>query len=364
VRLCIYLTFVDELPLRDFDIDLARFAENDVTRGGMERLSKLLWIHCGIQLPNTRRRERLLVRRTGLQQTLFDACVNNCMAFTGVYAEEDVETCFHCGAQRKQEDARGILRARKEFLYIPLLPRLVHQYGVDDRARILQTYCRQFEDAEEDTASLSDWWAGNHFRSLQEDYFLSSRDIAIQICWDGFNVTRKTQYHAAPIIAIILNLPPEIRYRKENILLIAMIPGPQTYKHPDTWLQPFVEEMLLLGSGIEDVYDAYSSEHFTLRVHAVLVAGDGPAISQAIGMKTPGAAIVPCRICKYEGKNSGPSRHYYYPHDADQLKMRTAAGRPMYRDNLRADIEIAAGDPVNPALMTQHGTYGNVLCNH
>jgi len=71
-----------------------------------------------------------------------------------------------------------------------------------------------------------------------------------------------------------------------------IIPGPEKYKDWDSFLQPLVDELNALGkpNGI-DTYSDYQGKRFGLRAHSVQISGDGPVVSEAIGMKAPGNAI-------------------------------------------------------------------------
>ena len=106
-----------------------------------------------------------------------------------------------------------------------------------------------------------------------------------------------------------------------------------------------VDELKTLGNpdGI-NTYSTYKGEYFGLRAYAVLFLGDGPAISEAIGMKAPGNAIKPCRFCEVKSTKA-PNNHWYVPH----LKTPSATSRQLRpRVNLRETITLAtasgAGD--------------------
>jgi hypothetical protein len=43
-----------------------------------------------------------------------------------------------------------------------------------------------------------------------------------------------------------LNLPPEIRVKKENMILCGFIPGPQNPKDLNSFLRPLIDEFLVL----------------------------------------------------------------------------------------------------------------------
>ncbi|KAI0992397.1 hypothetical protein K3495_g15788 [Podosphaera aphanis] len=105
-----------------------------------------------------------------------------------------------------------------------------------------------------------------------------------------------------------------------------------------------------LADGV-DTYDNYRGIHFRLRAHVVLVTGDGPAIAEVIGMKTPGNAKVPCRHCMIKATQAPPqSTHSYIPHTTAQ-----AAGNLHLRQNLRLNIEQCTTPHVDPKVAVEFG---------
>jgi hypothetical protein len=50
-------------------------------------------------------------------------------------------------------------------------------------------------------------------------------ELALQLNADAFQPFRKSQYSMTAVYAVVLNLPREIRYREENIILLGLIPG-------------------------------------------------------------------------------------------------------------------------------------------
>jgi hypothetical protein len=99
----------------------------------------------------------------------------------------------------------------------------------------------------------------------------------------------------------------------------------------------------------------YRSHHPTLIPNTLYLTncliGDGPAIQEAMGMKSPGNAKTPCRFCLIRAKKA-PNKHYYVPHKERHLQD---TGLPM-RSNLRAQIE-AAVDSEDCTWLTKLGMY-------
>jgi len=178
-----------------------------------------------------------LKRLTGLEERRIDCCIHSCIAFTGIYENDD--TC-PCGEPRYDPAFTGTpRRPRKTFSYLPLIPRLILQYSNAERSRIFKTY-----PASVSAEECCDFWNGSTCETLRKDgYFASPTDLALLVSTDGVNLVRQRNFDTWPIIILNLNLPPEIRVQKENILLSGAIPGPQNPKDLNTFLRPLIEEL-------------------------------------------------------------------------------------------------------------------------
>lgn len=144
------------------------------------------------------------------------------------------------------------------------------------------------------------------------------------------------------MILLNLNLPPDQRYKVDNILSSILIPGPKKPKDINSFLRPLVDELIDLENGRVTVADGDTGEKFVLRAHVLMVTGDGPAAADAMGMKTPGNAFRPCRMCEIAGVRRTDVRQspYYIPHTSYPFDS------PPIRTRLRTDIETVeiAGD--------------------
>ena len=61
-----------------------------------------------------------------------------------------------------------------------------------------------------------------------------------------------------------------------------------------------------------DAHDGASNQDFVLKAHVILVTGDGPAIADIMGTKSPGKAKRSCRMCTFSG-TLGRGGKYFYP---------------------------------------------------
>jgi hypothetical protein len=139
-----------------------------------------------------------------------------------------------------------------------------------------------------------------------------------------------------PVILLNLNLPPEERISTENILLAALIPGPNQHKDLDTFLRPLVEEIKDLGIGIPDTPHKFQP-NFTMKAHLFLAAADGPALADLMGGKKPGNSKKPCLRCPFMAQTNGVGKTHYCPHTPDEIES------PRITENYRqlvADWEV------------------------
>jgi hypothetical protein len=120
------------------------------------------------------------------------------------------------------------------------------------------------------------------------------------------------------------------------MLSSVIIPGPKKPKDINSFLRPLVDELIALENGQVTAVDADTGKEFILRAHVLIVTGDGPATAEAMGMKSPGNAYRPCRMCTIKGVKREDVRQspYYVPHTSYSFE------NPPIRTNLRSDIEI------------------------
>jgi hypothetical protein len=186
--------------------------------------------------------------------------------------------------------------------------------------------------------------------------FHSLTDTAFQLSIDGVSmVTDRSYSHTTtPVLMQILNLPPNIRFKRQHKLLSMLLPGPHEPKNlGPSWLRPLWREMHKLHLGVraldgslvrrrsdvlEDPSELYN-EHafFTLRGYITLVVGDQVAINSLGGFKGAGSKRS-CRMCWLEGTRPERSTIYYPVHRAgtDLLNLPLRNDMATYAANICA----------------------------
>ena len=95
-------------------------------------------------LPSIYRVNAKLAKQTGVNPVQYDYCVHSCIAYTGMHKTED--HCFECQEPRyyARRDRKGLLKARKQQCYFPIVSRLLRQFTYFDLAKALSTYRHEF----------------------------------------------------------------------------------------------------------------------------------------------------------------------------------------------------------------------------
>ncbi len=110
---------------------------------------------------------------------------------------------------------------------------------------------------------------------------------------DWFQPFTHTIYSVGVIYLTIMNLPRQIRTKRENIILIGIIPGPNEPKHDmNTFLQPLVQELKLFWEG-QTMKLAIKNkiQEKIIRCAPLCVACDLPATRKTCGFLSHSAAL-------------------------------------------------------------------------
>ena len=85
-------------------------------------------------------------------------------------------------------------------------------------------------------------------------------------------------YSVGVVYLVILNLPRSMHFKKENIILVGLIPGPhEPSLHINTYLDPLVEELNFLWKDGIPILSPDAHDPITLRAALLCVACDTPA---------------------------------------------------------------------------------------
>ena len=101
--------------------------------------------------------------------------------------------------------------------------------------------------------------------------FLSKENnIAFMLNIDWFQPFKHRAYSIGVMYLVFMNLPCSIRYKRENIVLLGLIPGPsEPPLHINSYLTPHVADLLSLWKGVS--FD--TATHKTVIVRCALLQG-------------------------------------------------------------------------------------------
>ncbi|CAG8591204.1 4690_t:CDS:2 [Gigaspora margarita] len=237
------------------------------------------------------------------------------LTYTDKYAE--ATQCPICLATRFNENKI----AQKSAAYYPIIPRLKFQYADSEKSKLFRyrsnyvfnnnTYCDIFD-------------GDLYKRLLYNGIIKDERDLILSASLDGYQIFRQHRDDNWVIILINNNIPPEDRVKQENLLIVAIIPGPNSPKNFNSFIRPIINELKKLEDGIV-CWDGWKKEKFILRAFPIW-CGDIPAISKLTYI-TGHNGYMCCRFCDLKevlDSKSGVS-HVYYP-----LKHPTNNGEKSY----------------------------------
>jgi len=136
-------------------------------------------------------------------------------------------------------------------------------------------------------------------------------NLGIMINLDWFQPFESAVYSTGAIYGVICNLPRDLRFKKENMLILGILPGPhEVKKHRiNHFLAPIVTELLDLWDG----YDLPISSKFPngkkIRVAVICCSNDIPAARKLCGHIS---AIAACHRChKRANSDDGGDKSNY-----------------------------------------------------
>ena len=120
--------------------------------------------------------------------------------------------------------------------------------------------------------------------------------LGIMINLDWFQPFDSASYSTGAIYGVICNLPREVRFKKENMLILALLPGPNEVKlHKiNHYLAPIVDELLEFWSGVNLPPSEDHPEVKKIRLAVICCANDIPAARKLCGHISAKAACYRC----------------------------------------------------------------------
>ncbi|KAJ2911365.1 hypothetical protein MD484_g9049, partial [Candolleomyces efflorescens] len=249
-----------------------------------------------------------------------DMCVNSCVAYTSQF--QDLNACPECGEARFTTNSKGKLIPRRMFHTLPLGPTIQALWRNPTSAKNMAY--RQHKTVENLNKFVSpdgkihvtetdDIMSGEDYLRCVLSGTIGLEDTVLMISMDGAQLYRQRQSDCWIYIWVLMDLPPELRYKKQYVIPGAVIPGPNAPKNVDSFLFPGLAHIASLQKEGLKVWDASNPRIFLTKPIVALTTADGPAMvdfSGFVGHK----GFQGCReFCNIPGRRSSVQSKTYYP---------------------------------------------------
>lgn len=213
----------------------------------------------------------------------------------------------------------------KEYYYQKLedsLHRLVQRPGFEEKCEEWRQ--RKQPDNSKLMAGVEDGNIWKDFNGGVYDFLTHLRSYGLMLNLDFFQPYDHVNYSVGAIYIVVLNLPIEERFKKENVILVGLIPNFEHEPATNPFLKPLVDE--LLNGWIEGFnMTCHSSPDvpLTFKVALMCCGCDIPASRKVCGFVHHNATLG-CNKC-YKKFNKVDTRTDYSGFDVASWQMRDAA---------------------------------------
>ena len=133
------------------------------------------------------------------------------------------------------------------------------------------------------------WKEFLHYGTDSRDFLQSPNNYAFMLNVDWFQPYEHFTYSVGVLYLVVLNLPRDVRYKRENVILVGIIPGPSEPHYTiNSYLDPLVTDLLSLWNGVEM---QTSESTFVVRAALLAIACDLPAGRKVCGFLSHSANL-------------------------------------------------------------------------
>ena len=148
--------------------------------------------------------------------------------------------------------------------------------------------CKHWKPRRSVAGVYSDVYDGNIWKNFFEDsgrdgfpFLAEGINLMLSLNIDWFQPYKHTAFSVGVMYLAVLNLPRELRFRKENILIVGIIPGPSEPRMTiNSYLKPLVDDFQQLWVGVKLLI---TGKLTTVRAALTCLACDVPAARKAGG---------------------------------------------------------------------------------
>ena len=299
--------------------------------------------------------KRRMAELTGVVSIVHDMCINSCHAFVGPWAA--LEHCTLCGENRYDPTlSKGNKKVpRKQFHTLPIGPQLQALWKTPEgahnmryRERRTMELLAELEGNNGNIGVYDDIFCGSDYLDEVIEGQIQSGDVVLMLSIDGAQLYRKKLSDAWIYIWVILDLAPDLRYKKKHVLPGGVIPGPKPPKIPNSYLFVGLHHLSAIQNDGLKIWDAQTKTTFTSHPFFFLACADSVGLAPISGL-VGHHGKKGCRIyCSLPGRHKRGKPHYYpvrlkpdeytiagCDHGDIPLSSLTSGSTQRYEENLR-----------------------------
>ncbi|CAF3863670.1 unnamed protein product [Rotaria magnacalcarata] len=148
---------------------------------------------------------------------------------------------------------------------------------------------------------------------------ITKKKLTLTLNVDGVKLSKNSQTTIWPILLVVNEIPPNSRFKIENVIIAGVWPGPSKPSRGEIrlLLRPFIDELLYLESGY--IFDFHDGTTDKVQVYLIGACCDKPAQAILQCISEPTAAFG-CGRCEVSGfmvptKNDGNVRSFSMDYD-------------------------------------------------
>lgn len=273
------------------------------------------------ELPSLYSLKKAISELTGVEALVHDMCPGSCMAYTGPYA--DKEECLHCKTPQPRYDPilldkHGKKKPLRQFSTFPLGPQLQARYLSPEGAHNMRHRQRRMEQILQELLKtsgnldrISDFYEGTDFWDAYERGCIGDDDVCVIFSMDGAQLFEHKASNCWIYIWILVDVAPDLRYKKKYILPGAIVPGPSKPKHPESFLFPGFQHVAILQHEGLQIWDAARRVAFVSRPFIFLAEADAIGAPDMTGYVSHHGKQGCRSRCKRKGRRKPGGSHYY-----------------------------------------------------
>ena len=253
---------------------------------------------------------------TRVKEIETDMCTNSCIAYTGPLLS--LQNCPHCGEPRYEETSSGKRVARQRFISIPLGPQIQALYRSPESAdrmhycaRITRKILRELDENDGEIKVYEDVYHGEDYLAAVRRGDIGENDIVLMFSLDGAQLYRDKTSDCWFFIFVNLNLPPELRYKKQYIITAGFVPGPNKPVDVESFLLPTFRHFSALQRVGLNVWDARRQEEYIAHPYWLFGTADTPGLTNLSGLVGHGGRMGCRHFCGFPSRRKVKGSKYY-----------------------------------------------------